>query len=63
MNHKIALSALCLLPLVSYTATADGALIVDGICIYEMQAFTLEFGKLDATTTAIDSKKIPEQKM
>ncbi len=47
----------------TYTATADGALIVDGICIYEMQAFTLEFDKLDATTTVIDSKKIPEQKM
>ncbi|MCF6249433.1 MAG: SDR family NAD(P)-dependent oxidoreductase, partial [Desulfobacula sp.] len=45
-----------------YAATADGALVVDGICIYEMQDFTLGFGKVDATQT-IYQKKVPEQKM
>ncbi|MCP3942786.1 MAG: SDR family NAD(P)-dependent oxidoreductase [Desulfobacteraceae bacterium] len=45
-----------------YTITADGCLIVDNICIYEMKNFSMEFVPVNQAVDAHLLDHIPEQK-
>ncbi len=45
-----------------YSVIADGALIVDGICIYEMKDFGLDFIKSHQSEQILKTKQISEKK-
>jgi len=47
----------------NYSVTADGALTVDGVCIYEMKDFSLDFNKVHPLKQILKKKQIPEKKM
>ncbi|MCG8638893.1 MAG: SDR family NAD(P)-dependent oxidoreductase, partial [Desulfobacterales bacterium] len=45
----------------SFAVTADGALVVDGICIYEMKNFAAGFDRINAVVSGIDPNQLSEK--
>ena len=46
----------------NYAVIADGALTVDGICIYEMIDFSVSFNKLNSETLSSKQSRISQEK-
>ena len=47
----------------NYSVTADGALTVDSICIYEMKDFSLDFNKARPSKQNLKKKQVSEKKL